>query len=256
MLSRILLSLIAVGTLASAQTVVTLNTASYRLDQISVSSPGAYASAFPPQGSTFAGVTTSTTGTIPYLTSLGGVTVAIDGTNVPVQFAGPGQINFLVPYTMTPGLKTLKVTSPGGSISGSLRVLSAAPGLFFLTTDTAKPPSARALNQDGVTVNSTTSPVKRGDVISLYGTGPGVFDKTVVDGSAPGGNPLVRTVSTPQVLIGGVEANVGFSGLSPQFPGLWQLNVTVPSQSFITGRVPVVVFVDGVDSNEVTIVVQ
>jgi uncharacterized protein (TIGR03437 family) len=67
---------------------------------------------------------------------------------------------------------------------------------------------------------------------------------------------LAATSSNPQVYIGGVEAVVQFSGLNPDAPGLWQINVTIPNSAFITGRVPVRVFVDGVDSNEVAIFVQ
>ena len=78
----------------------------------------------------------------------------------------------------------------------------------------------------------------------------------MVDGAAPGASPLAATRSTPQVFIGGIEAQVQFSGLNPDAPGLWQLNVVVPNQAFITGRVAVRVFVDGVDSNEVVLFVQ
>jgi uncharacterized protein (TIGR03437 family) len=53
-----------------------------------------------------------------------------------------------------------------------------------------------------------------------------------------------------------VEAQVQFSGLNPDAPGLWQINVFVPDRPFITGRVPVRVFMDGVDSNEVALFVQ
>ncbi|MEP7352816.1 MAG: hypothetical protein ABI824_06260 [Acidobacteriota bacterium] len=255
MLPKLLLTLVAFSAALSAQ-VVALNGASFRLDQVGVVSTGSFASAFPPKSSTFAGVTTNSTGTLPYLTTLANVSVSIDGTKVPVQFVSPGQINFLVPYVMTPGLKTLSVVSSGGTITGSLRVISAAPGLFFVASDTVAPPAGRALNQDGVTVNSATAPTRRGDTISIFGTGPGVFNNPATDGAAPGGTPLVKTVSTPQALVNGVDAQVDFSGLNPNFPGLWQVNIKIPTNSFITGRVPVVIFVDGVDSNEVSIFVQ
>ena len=66
----------------------------------------------------------------------------------------------------------------------------------------------------------------------------------------------MNTKSTPQVFIGGVEATVQFSGLAPDLAGVWQINAFVPDKPFVTGRVPVVVYMDGVDSNEVTIFVQ
>jgi uncharacterized protein (TIGR03437 family) len=82
------------------------------------------------------------------------------------------------------------------------------------------------------------------------------LNQSVADGAAPGASPLITTKSTPQVFIGGVEAKVQFTGLNPDAPGLWQINAFVPDLSFITGRVPVRVFMDGVDSNEVYVVIQ
>jgi len=133
-------------------------------------------------------------------------------------------------------------------------VLTAAPGIF--TQDTAAPPKGAVLNQN-YSLNSSTLVALRGDVVQIYATGPGAYKNPVTDGgAAPGTPPLNETRSTPQVFIGGVPADVSFSGLAPGFAALWQINAKVPLQTFITGRVPVVVYVDGVASNEVTIFVQ
>ena len=67
---------------------------------------------------------------------------------------------------------------------------------------------------------------------------------------------MALTTSTPEVFIAGVPAAVQFSGMAPGFSGLWQINAVVPERAFITGRVPLQVYMDGVDSNEVTIFVQ
>ena len=92
--------------------------------------------------------------------------------------------------------------------------------------------------------------------MQIYGSGPGAFLIPITDGAPASTTVLNNTRSTPQVFIGGVPAEVQFSGLAPGYAALWQLNVKVPTQSFITGRVPVIVYVDGVNSNEVTIFVQ
>jgi uncharacterized protein (TIGR03437 family) len=126
--------------------------------------------------------------------------------------------------------------------------------LFVKSTET--PPKGAILNQDGATENTSSAPTRRGDVISIYGTGPGALSRQPPDGAAPGADPVVTTRSTPQVFIGGVQAQVQFSGLNALAPGLWQINATVPNLPFITGRVAVRVFMDGVDSNEVTVFVQ
>src|SRR5262249_53816495 len=57
---------------------------------------------------------------------------------------------------------------------------------------------------------------------------------------APGsGNPLYRTVLTPAVAIGGVPAEVQFSGLAPGFAGLYQVNVRVPYGAPAGDEVPI-----------------
>jgi uncharacterized protein (TIGR03437 family) len=50
---------------------------------------------------------------------------------------------------------------------------------------------------------------------------------------------LRRTDSVPTVLIGGREAEVVFSGLTPQFVGVNQLNVVVPSGLSAASAVPI-----------------
>jgi uncharacterized protein (TIGR03437 family) len=132
--------------------------------------------------------------------------------------------------------------------------MSTSPGLFIKDT-TITPPRGAVLNEDGVTENKSSAAATRGSVISIYGTGPGALSRTPSDGAAPG-TPIVNSVSTPQVFIGGVEAAVKFSGLNSLVPGLWQVNAEIPNLPFITGRVPVIVYMDGVDSNEVSIFVQ
>jgi uncharacterized protein (TIGR03437 family) len=186
--------------------------------------------------------------------TLGGVTVRIDGIEAPLYDVRSSQITFLIPGGVTAGVKQVVITAAGRTINGTVRVMTSAPGLF--TKDAATPPRGAVLNQDGATENNQGSPARRGEVVSIFGTGPGAFTEAVIDGAIPGGNPLVRTRSAPQVFIGGVEAQIQFSGLNPNAPGLWQINAVVPSQAFITGRTAVRVFVDGVDSNEVTIFVQ
>jgi uncharacterized protein (TIGR03437 family) len=49
---------------------------------------------------------------------------------------------------------------------------------------------------------------------------------------------------------------VGFSGLAPNFFGLYQVNVEVPPGAPAGSAVPVVLTIGGVTSNSVTIAVQ
>jgi uncharacterized protein (TIGR03437 family) len=179
---------------------------------------------------------------IPLSKSLGGVTVQfVNGSNsinAPLLFVfGPGassQINCQVPWNIVPegasqdvnvvvtvdGTSSAPVAVPIGPVS---------PGVF------ATPAlQAIAVNLDGTLAQPagsisglTTHPAKVGDTIIVYATGLGAVDIPVDDGAASL-DKLRNTKTKPTVLIGGVSANVPFSGLSPQFVGVNQLNIVIP----------------------------
>ncbi|HEY2013661.1 MAG TPA: hypothetical protein VGH38_09185, partial [Bryobacteraceae bacterium] len=46
--------------------------------------------------------------------------------------------------------------------------------------------------------------------------------------------------------------HISFSGLSPQFPGVWQINVKIPQNTGIGGQVPIAVIVNSVSSFDIT----
>jgi len=231
----------------SAQVAV-VNGASFRPEQPLVS--GSWASAF----GTFAGVTTTSASELPLPKTLGGVAVTVDGVDAPLNFVSSGQINFLIPYQAAPGVRSVRVRTSGATLDGVVRVIPAAPGVF-VADNSVTPPRGAILNQD-FSVNSAGSPARPGQVIQIFGTGPGALDGSIADGAAAPRSPLLRTRSTPQVFIGGVAADVQFSGLAPDFVGLWQVNAFVPNQPFVNGRVAVQIFMDGVDSNEVTVAIS
>lgn len=243
---KILLPLAMFAAGLQAQVTV-LNGASFRTDQPIAA--GSWATAF----GNFAGVSNTIAPSFPLPKALGGVTVTVEGVDAAVYFVGSTQINFLIPYAAAAGLRNVQVKTAAGTVSGSVRVITSAPGLF--TKDAQSPPKGAILNQNSIE-NTSSNTAARGEVIQIYGTGPGALKTAVQDGVGPPADPLVLTVSTPQVFIGGVEATVQFSGLAPGLPGVWQVNAFIPNLSFIAGRVPVRVFMDGVDSNEVTIFVQ
>jgi uncharacterized protein (TIGR03437 family) len=102
---------------------------------------------------------------------------------------------------------------------------------------------------------STANPARRGQTISLYVNGLGAVDHTPVSGDPTPGQPLEQTVAKPRVTIGGVDAAVQFSGLSPDSVSLYQINVTVPAQA-PTGRQPIKITINGIDSKASSLPVQ
>lgn len=249
MRSLVLAAIVACFSAASAQVVV-LNGASFRVGQPVTG--GSWAAAF----GTFPNVSQTTASTSPIPKTLGGVTVSVNGVAAPVYFVSPTQVNFLIPFAVTPGVRNVEVKTSSTTLTGTVRVMSAAPGIFVnAPTTTALPPGGAAINQDG-SINSQSVPTRRGQVIAIYATGPGALSGTIDDGAPAPSNPLARTTSTPEVFIAGAPAKVEFSGMAPGLAGVWQINVTVPDLGFVTGRVPLQVYMDGVDSNEVSVFVQ
>jgi len=241
----LLLFALLTSTLAAQVTVV--NAASNRAEL--PLAPGTWASAY----GVFTNVVTLVAPSTPFPKTLNGVKVAIDGIDSPVHFVSATQINFLIPYAVAPGLKSVLVTTPTTTYNGTVRIMTSSPGIF--TKDQATPPKGAILNQ-ATGENTTSNRALRGEVIQIFGTGPSALNATLVDGAPVQASPLVQTLSTPQVFIGGVEATLQFSGMAPGLVGVWQVNAFIPQNSFITGRVPVQIFIDGVDSNEVTVFVQ
>lgn len=237
--------LIFLGPSSWTQTVTVVNAASFRDNQPVAA--GSWVSGF----AAFANVAATEARSLPLPTSLGGVSITVAGVPAPINFVGPLQVNFVIPYQTAPGLHQVVVTGPGGTVNGTVRVINAAPGVFQL--DTATPPQGAVLNQDN-SVNAQNRPAIRGQVIQVFATGHSTLSGTIANGAA-GPTPAIATQGLPQVFIGGVECTVEFSGLAPGFAALWQINVRIPQLSFLSGKLPVQVFMNGVDSNEVAIYV-
>jgi uncharacterized protein (TIGR03437 family) len=247
--SRILLGtaslLVAMGLQAQ---VAVVNGASFRKDQPVAA--GSIASAF----GTFTGTTETQAAAVPLPKSLGGARVIVGSTECALFYASDKQINFQVPGNLGPGTHQVRVAVAGRpDVVGSFVVIDPAPGLFNVA-NTGTPARAAALNQNYST-NAGDNPEGRGKVIQIYATGGGLLNGTIADGAPAGSSPLLETVTKPKVYIAGVEAVVEFSGLAPNYVGLWQINARIPDMPFVKGQVPVQVFMNGVDSNEVSIFV-
>ena len=170
---------------------------------------------------------------VPLPQTLVGVSVTIGGVAAPLLFVSATQINLQVPWNLQSQAQDVLVKVNGTvSASFSAMVGSLAPGIF--TTQFGVGP-AIAINLDGTLAQPagsipglTTRPAKPGDTIIVLATGLGLVIPPLASGSAPGAT-LTQTIIKPTVLIGGVDAPVSFSGLSPQFVGVNQLNVVVPN---------------------------
>jgi uncharacterized protein (TIGR03437 family) len=128
---------------------------------------------------------------------------------------------------------------------------SASPGLYTTNGSGTGQVAAAVYDSKGNYLgnNSPSIPTTAGGTITLWLTGSGYVAGLPADGTAPGGT--FNTHATPVVLINGQPAQVTFSGIASQFPGLWQLNVVVPAgtPSSTISPISVVVSLDDYNSN-------
>lgn len=214
-------------------------------------SPGSWASAFGDFASV--GITTETqNGVIPVPTTLGGVQVLVNNVAAPLNYVGPGQINFIVPAGTAEGKQTLKITVSGlSTFDGFINIWPVSPGIFIKNFADPLQPGA-VLNQD-FSPNGPDNPAQRGEVVQIFATGGNFATLPDPVGDAAPADPLILTSTAPKAYVSVAEAAVQFSGLAPGFAALWQVNVTVPNQPFVKGQVPLFIEASTLSSNVVSI---
>jgi uncharacterized protein (TIGR03437 family) len=180
---------------------------------------------------------------LPLPVSLGGVSVRVNGAPVPLLYVGPTQVNAQLPYDTPVGEATISLLSTSAeSLDGKVAVKPAGPGIFLWSEGRAV-----VQNQD-YTLNTPSNPARPGGILIVYFTGQGVPDRPVASGTPSPTDPLARTVLPTAATIGGLPADVFYSGLAPGFAGLSQANIRVPNLP--TGEFLIRLTIDGVISNE------
>jgi uncharacterized protein (TIGR03437 family) len=173
-----------------------------------------------------------------------------------------GQINAQLPWNVLPagttsGTVDVVVTRGGvASAPSAVQVAAIAPGIFSIPNGEGY---AVAINNDGSIAAPVgaipgfpTHPANAGDVLILYATGVGPVENTPANGADSMGM-LRHTLDTPVVLIGGQQSMVYFSGLTPQFPGVNQINVGVPSVS-AGDSIPIQLQAGGITSTDKVVI--
>lgn len=119
-------------------------------------------------------------------TSLGGIQVMFNGIAAPLLYAGPTQINAVVPIeAANDELTTIEIVTATGTIMGpTLRVRPSDPQVFG-TSPYSNFYYAAALNQDG-TINSQANPAPNGSVVTIWAAGAGLFNSSFADGTIVG----------------------------------------------------------------------
>jgi uncharacterized protein (TIGR03437 family) len=207
---------------------------------------------------------TASASSVPFSRTLGGVTVHfVNGSttmDAPISYVQPGtgtssQINAQVPWGLVPpgtsATVNMIVDNAGAtSVSTPVSIAPFSPGIFGFNSTSGTFAIAYTY-QDGIfawprnsVAGLTTHPAVPGSLVIVYATGLGAVDQPIADGAASGA-VLTNAVTQPQVMIGGVTAPVLFAGLQPQFPGVFQLNITIPANAPTGDAIPIQIQVGG-----------
>jgi trimeric autotransporter adhesin len=191
-------------------------------------------------------------------TTLGGVSLSIDGQAAPLLYVSQNQVTAQVPYEVSqgPGIQVVLTNGINPPATSVVTVAPTAPGIF--TSDGSGGNQAAALNYNSTTqaysLNSSTNPIYAGSLLILYLTGEGDYNTPItipfpshtgyiID---PSLTPLPEVNPLPTVTIGGVNATVNYAGpIVGSILGLLQMNVVVPAGVVPGSAVPVLVSIGG-----------
>ena len=224
-------------------------------------SPGGLASLL---GADLTGGQTQSSTAQPLPTQLAGVQVVINGVPAPMLLASNSQINFQCPVLPRGTTMEIQVESANGAAISSLQTVMQAAVPFVFQLDA----SGRGLVTIGGTneiATATTSaipsrPAKYGELLTIHASGLGEVVDGVDAGTAAPLNRPVPTKAQIKLVLGGVEIDPQFAGLTPGTVGLYQVKALVPAETPAGAAVPLylkVTMPDGsiVRSNTVTVAI-
>jgi uncharacterized protein (TIGR03437 family) len=194
--------------------------------------PGSWVSIY---GSNLASGTAIWSGNFPE--SLWGTSVTIDGKSAYLWYVSPTQINLQVPDDTATGTVQVVVTTASGTAASTVTLAPYGPSFSLLGDGRHVAGEIATPNGTGAYGGGTydligpsnafsynTRPVGAGESLVLFGVGFGPTAPHVPAGQAFTG--AAPTSSPVTVTIGGVPANVAFSGITAA--GLYQINLIVP----------------------------
>ncbi|MCU1330615.1 MAG: Peptidase flavivirus helicase [Bryobacterales bacterium] len=217
--------------------------------------PGSWVSIY---GNNFIADPVSWKGDFP--TSLGGVSVKINGKPAYIWYASRTQLNVQAPTDSASGAALVTVTTPQGVASGAVTLGAYGPSFSLLDGSHAAaivvtPGKAGnsgggydIIGPGGSALGYATRPVKAGETLVLYGVGFGPTNPNV-----PSGLPFfgaAACLETPKITLGGVPAKVEFAGVVSA--GLYQFNVVVPNTT--SGDQPLQAIAGGLSTPPIAVV--
>jgi uncharacterized protein (TIGR03437 family) len=161
--------------------------------------------------------------------TLGNVQVLINNRPAPILVVSPTEVDVVTPWATSESVVAIQVIN-NGTASNVVTVFRAAatPGIFTSTQDGL---GIAAALRPNFSVITSSNPARPGETVALYMTGLGEVAPAISDGTPGPSNPLSKTTNDAAVRLRGRDAAVTYSGLAPQFIGLYQMNVTIPADT-------------------------
>jgi trimeric autotransporter adhesin len=200
----------------------------------------------------------STSTTLPAPTTLGSITVTVNGVAAGLYYVSNSQINLRVPSGVSDGPAIVQVTNTanGATRTGRANIVRAAPGIF--TANGTGMGTVFALTTfDGITYQPVidamgnevpilpTDANGRPNIIAVFATGL----RNAMAANPNDGNGVAEAV---MATIQGNPVPVAYAGLAGLSTELDQFNITIPSNLAGIGQVSLQINVNGQTSNVVT----
>ena len=195
-------------------------------------------------GENLSEVDASASGT-PLPLSLGGACVTVNGLSLPLLYVSDNQINAQMSFAAGGSVAAIVRTNSGISDIFLANVLGSAPAIFKVQGPEEKL-FAAVFRLENNLLATLSNPIRRNEVAIAFTTGLGPVTPLLLDGNAAPSNPLATSLAIPAVSVGGVSAEVLYSGLAPGFVGLYQINFIVPWGAPLGLQVPITISAGGV----------
>ncbi len=194
-------------------------------------------------------------------TNFAGVCIDVAGVRAPVFGASDTQVNFQAPAGLSGNVSVKVIVGCGTANEKSTTAVTvaaqaASPEFFyFAASANGKNPVAATDTITGALRASSTlfpgsgiSAAKPGSYVTVYATGFGDTDASYAPGDFPSG--IGRAKGLVRVLLNGQplpDDNVLYAGVTPNSPGLYQLNLLVPTTTG-PGDLTLVIEIGGIQS--------
>jgi uncharacterized protein (TIGR03437 family) len=193
-------------------------------------------------------------GDTPLPTLLNDACVSVNGEVLPLLYVGPDQINAQLTYNVG-GNAAVQIHTAGGVSDVFVKnVQATAPAIFGVSgpNNTRFP----AIFREDNTLATLANPIRTNESFVIYLTGLGAVVPFAVAGNPASADILSETVAAPTVTIGDAPAEVTYSGLTPGYAGLYQINARVAGFTPTGTQLPLSVTIGGASTTMNVRIVQ